>query len=957
MLGKYKYQVYLLLVALICYWPLTFYQSTLLCDDIDVALPTKYFAGECYQNGILPLWNPFQIWGSPAHADLQYTNWSPEVMLVGTLFGYNYTVLHVLFLGYLFLAGLGMYLLARYLSKQERIAFWIACIYMLSGVITGHVQSLVTILGLVWIPYLILHFLRLLDKPNLVNTIRLCIFAYLALLLGYQAFAFMILPVFVVLFAQRCITYYRHQNMAAIKQLFLWSGVALFIMLLVLSPVLVTQWQSRPFVSRLNGMPLREVMSNPFPPAAMASVVNPLLTLGHDDFFQTDTTMRNLFFGIIPLMLLVVSFFKKGKTVFEWTLLIFAAIYLLGSFGDALPVRAWMYHLLPGFKLFRFPALLRVIVFVCLLCYLSLNMQDVVIRLFNRAGLRKILLLAGMLLCALIAVIAGIYTNAFQFFKAADMFSHRVTRCSPFELALYMSVFQFLLLFLVFVVSNKVRLISRFINTLMLATCVELAVMITVYGQFTAFTDLKPAHFQDAFAIMPKKFPVPSQDAVMDNNDKFNDIHGFWRNTGCYKKQLSLGDEWTSYYFTNFDFIVNHLAYLRDSLNNYPFIYFSKLMASETAIALPVDTSARFITATFHHNNAKGSVHYKSYTPNAFCFECKTDTAAVLNLQQSYFSGWTATIDGKPAVFLWNAGLLMSVALSPGTHQVEFRFENPWFERSLLLSYALLLVLLLVLIFRSHLKAKHKYLYAMLVLGTVVCCVVVFHIHTFHGAGAVRNTVAFGQYAARDYDLGNKEGFRLLMEQKEEQKHVPGRYGKGISYTWRNFYNAPELWYALGYTGAEYSADLNGKLSFTPGKFRRVFTEDFRTVPKEFVFHVVNQHLDTIRECILDRHNPYTQAREVPVSYIKDAIYGSLWVSASQRAQPLVVCSVKHTDGNEEVLYYPLNKYLVYDSQTQKIPYYFNLKDKVQKDDVVKLFVMNDKDAQVLIADWVCEVP
>jgi len=159
---KLKYPVYLLLVVLLCYWPLTFFQSSLLCDDIDVALPTKYFAGECYQNGLLPLWNPFQIWGYPAHADLQYTNWNIEVLTVGILKGYDYNTLQIIFIGYLFLAGLGMFYLSRYLSRHEPTAFFIACVYMLGGLTVAHVQSLVTILGIVWIPYVLLHFLKFL---------------------------------------------------------------------------------------------------------------------------------------------------------------------------------------------------------------------------------------------------------------------------------------------------------------------------------------------------------------------------------------------------------------------------------------------------------------------------------------------------------------------------------------------------------------------------------------------------------------------------------------------------------------------------------------------------------------------------------------------------------------------------------------------------------------------------
>ena len=51
------------------------------------------------------------------------------------------------------------------------------------------------------------------------------------------------------------------------------------------------------------------------------------------------------------------------------------------------------------------------------------------------------------------------------------------------------------------------------------------------------------------------------------------------------------------------------------------------------------------------------------------------DSPSYLVLNDLYHRGWTARVDGQPArVFVANA-VFRAVALEPGTHEVEFRFE------------------------------------------------------------------------------------------------------------------------------------------------------------------------------------------------------------------------------------------------------------------------------------------
>lgn len=61
--------------------------------------------------------------------------------------------------------------------------------------------------------------------------------------------------------------------------------------------------------------------------------------------------------------------------------------------------------------------------------------------------------------------------------------------------------------------------------------------------------------------------------------------------------------------------------------------------------------------------------------PNVVRVSATADSPSYLVLNDLYHRGWTARVDGQPArVFVANA-VFRAVALEPGTHEVEFRFE------------------------------------------------------------------------------------------------------------------------------------------------------------------------------------------------------------------------------------------------------------------------------------------
>jgi hypothetical protein len=84
-----------------------------------------------------------------------------------------------------------------------------------------------------------------------------------------------------------------------------------------------------------------------------------------------------------------------------------------------------------------------------------------------------------------------------------------------------------------------------------------------------------------------------------------------------------------------------------------------------------------------------------SETPQDLVVDAETLQNGFLLLADTYFPGWTATVDGR-AVPLFRANLSeRAVPLPPGRHEVRFSYEPPGFRLGLMTTIAAVVALLL----------------------------------------------------------------------------------------------------------------------------------------------------------------------------------------------------------------------------------------------------------------------
>ncbi|HWQ92636.1 MAG TPA: YfhO family protein, partial [Clostridia bacterium] len=72
-----------------------------------------------------------------------------------------------------------------------------------------------------------------------------------------------------------------------------------------------------------------------------------------------------------------------------------------------------------------------------------------------------------------------------------------------------------------------------------------------------------------------------------------------------------------------------------------------------------------------------GTVSFTSYEPKRIVLKAEVEQPAILLLNDRYESNWKVFVDGKPEQLLRCNYIMRGARLTPGTHQVELRFEPP----------------------------------------------------------------------------------------------------------------------------------------------------------------------------------------------------------------------------------------------------------------------------------------
>ena len=692
----------LLLIALVGYYQVAFFQNTLKWDVTDQYYPWRMFVVQCLRNGILPFWNPYEQFGYPMHADPQSGVWYPVVWLMSLFGPYTLYSVQIEFMLHIIGGGIGMLFLLQRFHINPFIAFINSIAYMFCGLFVGNAQHLTFTIAACWLPFVILAFKNMAEHNHWRFALHFALFGYLLVSGGYPAFAiilfYILLTVSVFLFIRN------RQSKHWMKRFLLHSILAVVLLLLCSSGILYSVFQSSDYLARAEGLSFKVASFGPFSPQSLISLMFPLASARDSEFFGTDISMSSVFIGMLPLAGFLL-FIIRPKSRSAWLILAATIIMLLASFGSYTPVFGWLYNTFPMLDLFRFPSVYRLffIIGIMLLSGMALSAPDA----FSRLKL-PLATLGG------IAAVTTVFfwiknTQDWNFKPWHDAFNN-ISFTQAIALQGFIQLLFIVMMLLALLIKDRAKILMSMIilSAANVIAAAQLNIPVTVTYNLKTSEVAKEVK-EKAVA----DFPVPEVRPVLLNNDSGGWVSPFWRNLNLFKKQPAW-DGYNSFQLKNYvNFVDDESLRQRQIANNW--IYFSDTViaySEEPIIVAP----ASLHNVSYVPANKAGylniqptsdkKISVKKFIPGKIIVDAEAKAPSALTLMQQYYHGWKIYDNGKEVKPIITDYLFMTIPLTQGSHQIEYCYENKPIYYTLLLSGVTLFALIGFSLFAFFSKNK-----------------------------------------------------------------------------------------------------------------------------------------------------------------------------------------------------------------------------------------------------------
>lgn len=705
----YFYSAYLLF-AVMALWQIVFMVHPVIYDMPDCYFPWRYMVTEIVNTGELPLWNPYQLFGSPIHADPSSGAWYPPVWIIGFFVGYDVHVLGLELTFHTWMAGIGFYKLAKFFNYSSRTAFILGMAYMLSGLFIGNAQHLTYIVSGCWIPYILRYFLLLNRELKMQYAVKGALAMFMIITGGYPAFYIILSYVMLAILAYNLINKIIKGNyLAALKALGLNAlfGIYTFAASAVM---LVSVYGALSYITRANSFKLENALYGPFSLPSMISFFLPYGTL-EQEFIKTDISMANAYFTGILFLFFLFSIPKIKEPMLRIFLGI-GIVALCAGLGELLPVRGFMFNYLPLMNLFRFPSVFRIFVIISFLLISGITLESILQLSLKRKWALELLIISSILTITGIAIYLFVNhpfdialfwkESAFTFQEQKNTVQHVIFQSIPAVISLMLAI-----LIIQFVKSKKYTFLL--LAGLLLADLLFAFQLNAPYNAFYERFDVKSKLEMDAqFA---KGFPLPDLSIPMENraNHLYNGL--YWKNLNILSKQPS-SDGMNNFMFSStMNLLDNHpalfslisknsLAYLSDEIHSY---HEFKGISDDSSFSARQVFLMQNDFERMEKNTLQKSVDDKleitDFKSNRAVFKTHTSGTTLFTLLQSNYKGWEVSLDGNKIPHYTSNTLFMSVLLPPGNHELEFKYSNKKVSTAFIISLVSLLLMIFYVLF------------------------------------------------------------------------------------------------------------------------------------------------------------------------------------------------------------------------------------------------------------------
>lgn len=687
--NKYIYYFAFLVIVIIAFWQIAAGLHPVKYDMVDCYFPWRYFIGENLQSGQLPLWNPYQNLGSPIQADPSSGIWYPPVWFLGSIFGYSLRIMGIEFLLHVLLAGVGFYKLCKTLKLENHTAFIAGACYMLCGLFVGNAQHLTYIVSACWLPYLINYYIRITEEGSYSNCIKAALCLFLMITGGYPAFTIISFYLLLTFFIYHLVRSIRAKDKPWAR-LFVYRNLVFGGLTLILSAVmLVAILQVSPYITRTNLFGLKEALFCPFSPQSFISFLMPFASVKNMEFFATDMSMSNAYFGLLMFVFFLLSL-KVKKPITYKILFWFAVFSLTAAVGDYLPIRSILFKVVPLMDLFRFPSVFRLFVIIGFLLSAALWLDSFIkdcseekIKMLKKVALISILVF-------LVVFLAAYFTDRLwirDFLKKRIFIVANSTSLAnhiAFQAGIQLMAMGTLLFILI-----KVKQRQQLILCITLLIIADLVFATRLNTPYTAYYDAFSASASDKhIKRMPEGFPMPKDMAVSELKQDSVNSGPFWKNLNIFQKQVSR-EGFNSFKISDYEKLRDETPRIFNAITSNRIVYLSDKPVSEKEMAkLEKDSSfsadmVYFKEADLEKLKGQAMKHESGdtawlaeFSPKKFVVKTNTKAPQLLSLLQNDYTGWEVLVNDKPIEHYTANSSLIAAQIPAGSNTVSFVYDN-----------------------------------------------------------------------------------------------------------------------------------------------------------------------------------------------------------------------------------------------------------------------------------------
>ncbi|MEX2484577.1 MAG: hypothetical protein WED10_08455 [Brumimicrobium sp.] len=710
---KYRFESLIILLVLLTLWPLTFHIYIPKWDNLDAYLPYRHGVGEMIVQGEWHLWSPFHYLGYPPYSDLQSGAWNPIVWLLTFIYGaYDLNALVTELLLCYIVAGIGMFRLARTLFTNDKIAFILGISYALSGFMVNSSQLMVFILGVAYLPWVCLWLYKLLNTFKWKFVILLAITIALHTTSASPAYTILLtyfcVATVIYVFIRKRKSHYNYKK--AIIQLV----ISLFLVVLLILPYLNAFFEFAPYFNRIEEMPLEQFLVNPFTPNEYISFIYPFSTVSSDDLFiNSSRTLRNGYFGIVGLTLLMIAIIRlRTSRILTLLIGIFLSLYLAWGYNNG--IYEYLVHL-PGIGTFRHPSIYRTFTIFFALLAAGYALKHIVDSKIVYITLKRSMIYWS--------IFAGITLFISFFFTSWEMIFSALEGVVNFVESPEQSIGTFIFINgLVLIIGILLAFaLRKFFKVSLLVSLIvfsvfDLVINTQLSGPSTIYNTSSYRELEEYFDNLPEEINQSHNETPMkelDHRKGVPAVSGIWVNLSIYNKQLAYNGI-NPLRFKNYDEAENN-GDLDFVVQEPLFFVPSRLRKEHDTIQSGLIWGIDKPYSVSEIN--KMQINNSIISNNAFSvfIDNSSDQTQYLGLNQNYHHLWQAKLNGENLEVNKINSMVMGVKIPPNSSgEVAFKFVSPRTTWTALIAFISYLISIGLLIFwywttpKSSVSSSHK---------------------------------------------------------------------------------------------------------------------------------------------------------------------------------------------------------------------------------------------------------